>query len=169
MFNFKTYMLDCATRLKDIAHTNSVHRFFRCSGIAGLEELLNEQTDITGRVLVIHNNEEGSVGDINRSDNFIDSPYCVFYVLERVENYNDFDAEELAKANCKATGFKILARMIREKRLGLNGLSFLDLTSVPYQNVGPVGLNFHGVMFSFTVTDGNSNLVYNAADWNTVT
>lgn len=166
MFNFKTYMLDCATRLKDIGHTDSVKRFFRCSGIAGLEELLNQQTDVTGRVLVIHNNEEGSVGDMNKADNFLDSPYYVFYVLEKVENYNDFDAEELAKKNCKTAGLKILARMIREKRLGLNGLTFLDFTSIPYQNVGPVGVNFHGVMFSFTVTDGDTRLVYNKDDWN---
>jgi len=159
-------MLDCATRLKTIGHTDYVHRFFRCSGIAGLEELLNQQTDITGRVLVIHNNEEGSVGDMVHSDNFLDSPYYVFYVLEKVENYNDFDSEELAKQNCKTDGFKILSRMIREKRLGLNGLDFLDFTSVPYQNVGPVGVNFHGVMFSFTVTDGDNRLVYDINDWN---
>lgn len=165
-FNFLTYMLDCATRLKTIAHTNNTKRFFRCSGIAGLEELLNQMTDVTGRVLVVHNNQEGSVGDISRADNFLDSPYYVFYVLERVEDYNDFDAEELAKENCKAAGFKILSRMIREKRQGILGLSFLDFTSIPYQNVGPVGLNFHGVMFSFTVTDGNSSLVYNKDDWN---
>jgi hypothetical protein len=147
-------------------HDDYTKRFFRCSGIAGLEELLNELTDITGRMLVVHNNQEGSVGDISRADNFLDSPYYVFYVLEKVENYNDFDAEELAKANCKAAGFKILSRMIREKRLAQNGLTFLDFSSIPYQNVGPVGLNFHGVMFSFTVTDGDSRLVYDTNDWN---
>jgi hypothetical protein len=165
MFNFKTYMLDCATHLKDIGHDDTTKRFFRCSGIAGLEELLNQQTDVNGRVLVIHNNEEGSVGDISRADSFLDSPYYVFYVLEKVEDYNDFDAEELAKQNCKAAGFKILSRMIREKRLGQNGLSFLDFTSIPYQNVGPIGVNFHGVMFSFTVTDIDNKLVYSSEDW----
>lgn len=165
MFNFLTYMLDCATRLKSIGHDEYTKRFFRCSGIAGLEELLNNLTDITGRVLVVHNNQEGSVGDISRADNFLDSPYYVFYVLEKVQNYNDFDAEELVKANCKETGFKILARMIREKRLGQNGLTFLDFSSIPYQNVGPVGNGFYGVMFSFTVTDGDSRLIFNEADW----
>lgn len=165
MFNFLAYMLDCATRLKAIGHDDYTKRFFRCSGIAGLEELLNSITDVSGRVLVVHNNQEGSVGDQVHSDNFLDSPYYVFYVLERVADYNDFDAEELAKENCKTTGFKILARMIREKRLGLNGLSFLDFSSIPYQNVGPVGINFHGVMFSFTVTYGNDKLIYNTNDW----
>ena len=164
-FNFMGYMEDCARRLKAIGHNDKIRKFFRCSGIAELEELLNQVTDVTGRVLVVHNNQEGTVGDVNRSDNFMDSPYYVFYVLEKVNDYNDFTAEELAKENCKATGFKILARMIRDKRMGLLGLSFLDFTSIPYQNVGPVGINFHGVMFSFTITDGDTRLLYNKDDW----
>lgn len=165
MFNFKSFMLDCATRLKTIGHSETSKKFFRCSGIAGLEELLNQQTDVTGRIIVIHNNEEGSVGDLNHSDNFLDTPYFVFYVLEKVEDYNDFDAEELAKQNCKADGFKILSRMKRAKRMGTDGMQFIDFTSIPYQNVGPVGVNFHGVMFSFTVTQNEPQLVYNADDW----
>lgn len=92
------------------------------------------------------------------------TPYFVFYVVQHA-GLEDYDAQQAAKEECKTIGFKIFSKMLREKRLDLNGLAFLDFTVVPYQTIGPIGDNCFGVMFSYSVTD-MANITYNSNDWN---
>lgn len=162
-FDFIAYMLDCATRLKAIGHTGANPRFFRVSGLSGLEEYMQKLNEAQYPAMIVHDNQEGAVGDRQFSDNFMDIPYFVFYIVSRPE-YGNADASEAAKKTCKAIGFKIIAKMLRDKRRGLNGLSFLNIDNIPYQTIGPIGDQAVGVMFSFTVSD-QTDLLYNAADW----
>jgi len=162
-FDFITYMRDCATRMKDIGHTDATPRFFRVSGIGQLDEMLSSLSQMQFPALLVHNNHDGSIGDRSTSNNYLDTPYYVFYVVEHAP-LDDFDAHETVKANCKAIGLKILARMVRNKRDMLYGLTFLDFRNITYQTIGPIGDNCYGTMFSFTVSD-TANLVYNASDW----
>lgn len=165
-FDFIPYMLDCATRLKAIRHTEENPRFFRVSGLAGLEEYLQRLSEAQYPCLLVHDNQDGNVGDTSTSDNFLDNPYYAFYVVTRPE-FGNADESETAKKLCKSIGFKILARMKRDKRNQVNGLAFLRFSSIPYQTIGPIGDQAVGVMFSFTVTD-QASLVYNDADWDPV-
>jgi len=159
------YMLDCATRLKDIGHTEEVPKFARISGLTQLEEFLSNISKLQFPALLVHNNHEGRLGDPGRSDNYLDSPYFVFYVVKHAE-YDNHDAQQEAKESCKNIGFKIIARMLRDKRNPVSnaGLMFLDFSNIPYQTIGPIGDNCFGVMFSFTVAD-TANITYNADDW----
>lgn len=161
-FNFITYMADCATRLRDIGHSATSPRFFRASGLAQLEELLTNLPDAVFPAMVVHNNEEGVLGD-SRSDNYHDTPYYAFYIVDRVP-ISDHDAREQAIAASKAIGLKIFARMLRDRRNNLNGLTQLNFGNVPYQTIGPIGDNCFGVMFTFTVTNP-ALITYNADDW----
>jgi hypothetical protein len=163
IFDFNTYMLECAAKLKEIGHTEDHPKFFRVSGLGQLDEFLSSLKKVEFPALLVHNNQEGNIGDASRSDNYLDSPYYVFYVVDHAKLQN-FDEQEAIKKSCKAIGKKILSRMLRDKRRMANGLTFADFTGIPYQTIGPIGDNCYGVMFSFTVAD-NANLFYDADDW----
>ncbi len=162
-YNHINYMLDCATRLKEIGHTTETPKFFRVSSIGHLDELLSNLNKIEFPALMVDDNTDGTVGDRNKSDNYVDSPLFNFYIVKHVE-LEDHDARQTAKTDCKNIGFKILSKMARDKRKLLNGLTWLEFTNLPYQTIGPIGDNCFGVMFSFTVSN-NANLFYNANDW----
>jgi hypothetical protein len=162
-FDFITYMQACATNLKDIGHSESSKKFFRISGLAQLDEVLGNLSDIAFPAILVHDNTEGSIADRSISDNYLDSPYFTFYIIDHVE-YGNYQAQEEAKANCKAIGMKILAKMLRDKNRGNFGLTFLQFSNIPYQSIGPIGDNCYGVMFSFSVPDA-ADLIYNADDW----
>ena len=166
-FDFVTYMRDCAVRLKDISHSPSQQRFFRVSGISQLEELLANLPDASTPALLVENNTDGRITDPGPADNFLDIPYFVFYVIEKAP-FNDFDRIEQAKAETKAIGLKILARMLHDRRHYRNGLIMLRFDNIPYQSIGPIGDNCFGTMFSFTVHNPMA-ATYTANDWHPVT
>lgn len=164
-FNFITYMRDCATRLKAIGHTEQTPKFFRISSLAQLDELLSMISDIGYPALLIHDNMDGAIGDRSTSNNYLDIPNYTFYVVEHV-SLNDHDAKQQVITNCKNIGLKILAKMKHDK-LDLNqGLTFLQFDNIPYQTIGPIGDNCHGVMFTISVPN-QAQITYNADDWTT--
>ena len=162
-FDFIGYMRDCAVRLTDIRHDELQPRFFRISGISQLEELLSSLPQAHTPALLVENNTDGRVGDANRSDNFLDIPYHVFYVILKA-SINDHDAIQQAKRESKRIGFKILGRMLHDRRHYAHGLVMLNFDSIAYQSVGPLGDHCYGTMFSFTVSNG-ADLGYHEADW----
>jgi len=162
-FNFIAYMRDCAVRLKSIGHSVQSPKFFRISGLMQLDEVLSNLSEMSFPALLVHNNTDGTIADRGVSDNYVDSPYYVFYLVGHVEHGNHQQQEEV-KARCKLIGMKILARMLRDKYRGNHGLTFLQFNNIPYQSIGPVGDNCYGVMFSFSVPD-SANLVYSENDW----
>lgn len=163
MFDFISYMRNCAINLKDIGHTDDAPKFFRISGLIQLEEVLGNLSEITFPALLVHDNAEGTIGDRNISDNYLDTPYYIFYVVKHAA-YGKYEDQEKAKADCKKIGLKILAKMLRDKKRGNNGLTFLQYSNIPYQSIGPIGDNCYGVMFSFSVSD-SATLIYSVNDW----
>lgn len=143
-------MRDCATRLKDILHTPDNPKFFRISGLSQLEELLASLPDASTPALLVENNTDGRLSDPSGSDNFLDIPYFVFYVIDKAP-FGDFDRVEGVKRSTKAIGQKIISRMLQDRRNYANGLVMLRFDNVPYQSVGPIGDNCYGTMFTFTV------------------
>ena len=164
-FNFNTYMLDCATRLKDLQHSDTNPRFFRVNTVMGLEELLNNIGVANYPALVIQTSVRGHIGDEARSNNFINSPFYTFYIIGAPLG-TGFDAEalRLSKEETKAIGFKILAKMRHDRYRQQNGLHFMKFLSIPYQEVGPLGAGSFGVMFNFEVPESNQ-LPHNLEDW----
>ena len=158
------YLKEVSIKLKDLGHTEASPKFARVSGLAQLDEFLTSMGELESAMLLAQDNQDGNLGDQSKSDNFLDTPYFVFYIAKHAA-FQDYDAQQAAKEECKTIGFKIFSKMVREKRLGLNGLTFLDFTSVPYQTIGPIGDNCVAVMFSYSVTD-IANITYNANDWN---
>jgi hypothetical protein len=162
-FDLHSYMLNCAVRLDDVRHSQDQPRFFRVSGIGHLDEMLSSLSEIQFPAILIQDNVDGSISDRSNSNNYLDIPYFVFFVIDHAE-FGDYDSIQQIKMDCKAIGLKILSRMVRDKRDMKHGLTFLNFQNIDYQTVGPLGDNCYGVMFSFTVADV-ANLVYNASDW----
>jgi hypothetical protein len=162
-FNFVTYMRTCAENLAEVRHSDFNQAFFRVSGIGQLDEMLGNLSKIKFPAILVHDNTEGTFADRNTSNNYLDTPYFVFYVVQHVK-HGDYNAAQEAKENCKAIGKKILARMLRDKRKSRHGLLFLDFRNIPYTAIGPIGDNCYGTMFSFTVSE-NATLTMNSGDW----
>ena len=162
-FDFISYMEnEIAKKLKDINHSEEARRFFRISGIAGLEEYIAELPEVDGVSLMVVENPEGRISD-NQGDNFTDTPSYEFYIATKYE-FNNHTARVAAKEQCKAVGQKILARMLRDSRLRLHGLTLMQFTDIPYFPIGPFGDQAIAVYFRFDVNQ-YSGLVYNENDW----
>lgn len=162
-FNFVEYMENCAIRLKSIGHKPETPKFFRISGIMQLDEVLGNLSKMSFPALLVDDNLEGMIADRSPSDNYLDTPYYVFHVVNHVP-LGDFDRQEEVKRESKGIALKILAKMLRDKRRGLHGLTFLQFGNINYQAVGPLGDNCYGIMVSFTVPD-TAPLVYDENDW----
>lgn len=165
-FDFVTYMRDCATRLKSIGNTEANEHFFRCSGIANMEELLGSAS-AQSPLLMVTDNPEGRLED-NDSDHVLDRQLFTFTVLTHV-NSSDFGEREDAIKLTKAIAFKILGKMKRDKRKeGMRqisiGLRDLELGSITYNTIGPLGDNYYGTDVSFTILN-KPDLAYDANDW----
>lgn len=170
-FDFKTYMAECAEKLKAIRHTPDSPRFFIVSSIASLEGLLaNITIGASFPAIIIHDEQEGHFGDISNSKNFIDYPDYTFYVIDKVQKLNDIERIEATKRNCKLLGQKIIGRMLKHKREALltgsdtYGLALMQKQNITYQTIGPIGNNCYGVMFFITVPT-EANITYNESDW----
>lgn len=163
-FDFNAYMLDCATRLKDIGHTASAPKFFHANSVIGLDELLNNISIAQYPALVVLNLSEGRVGDSNRSNNYLDIPVYTAFVLGAPLHTSDPETIRLEKQKCKNIMFKILGKIRHDKVRQLNGLQFVNMLNIPYQEVGPLGAGSYGTMVNIEVTYHNG-LPYNDNDW----
>jgi hypothetical protein len=167
-FDFAKYFRDIAINLKDIAHTSAVPKFHRVSGLAGLEELLQNLvlTDDKGYQLVIENNRDSAF--YYNAETLLDNQYYVFYILKRAYT-NDFDAIEDIKDGAKSVSKKIYAKMFDDSfndsvHKSNTGLRALEKGSVRYDTVGPLADGYWGAMCSFTVPE-NPGIKYKASDW----
>jgi hypothetical protein len=162
-FDFIEYMLACARELKDVLHSETQQRFFRVTGVTQMEELLFNLPDASYPAIMVENNRNGTLSDRSPSDNYMDMPYYSFMVIDKA-GFNDHDLVESAKEKCKAIGMKVISRMVRDKRLMTNGLTFLNVSGIAYTTFGPVADNTYGVSFSFTVPD-RAEIGYTPSDW----
>ncbi|MEH0153741.1 hypothetical protein V6R21_06305 [Limibacter armeniacum] len=159
--DFSDYMLDVATRLKDIGHTPKTPRFARNTD--ELKNLANGDMDASNLILFLdaynvqfnHNNDDYNVS--NKT--------LTFYLLKGCEK-NDFDQEEQIYADCEIVLMKIFSKMQQEKWEGGNLMRFFDLNNTTYSPVGPEVHNAFGLEVQMRFTNGvNADLVYDEADW----
>jgi hypothetical protein len=173
-FDFITYMRNIAIQLKDIAHVENddkKQRFFRVSGIANLEEFLQNLTFMDGYVLIA---EDGSdhTGNIfsSNTDNWLDTQSYVFFVAKHVD-VEDADSKESVLNGCKAVGYKVLSKIVKDyydENAGTKTRTAIYTwdNRVNHQVVGPIGDNFFGIMYQLTFLPNiASKIVYNANDW----
>ena len=161
-FNFISYMENqIAKKLKAIGHSDTTKRFYKISGIAALEEYLGNLIEVSGTSIMVVENTEGEF--TGNGGNYVDTPGNEFYVVQRY-NFANHTERAAAKANCKAIGEKIIARMLQHKQASLFGLDYLQLNRVPYYTIGPFGDTAIACYFRID-THNSANFVVNPIDW----
>lgn len=171
MFDFITYMQALAESHKELSHSAANKCFFRVSGIAQMEELLQNLSVAKFPALIVEDMPEGRYIDAV-SDNVIDRRYFSFYVLHTAK-IEDADDRSGAIAYCKEIVNSLISKMFRDFKNAnvdfsdASGLRTLERNSISYRAVGPVGDNCVGIWVSFTVID-KTGVVYKETDWNSV-
>lgn len=164
-FNFHAYMLDCATRLIELQHSQTNPRYFEANTVADMQELLNNIGVAKYPAIVTLSSIKGRVGDENMGNNYIDHPFHTgFIITSPMQGSTDAATIRLAKIEAKNILLKIIAKMRNDRRRALYGLNFLNLTSIPYQEVGPLGVGSYGVMFNIENTQPVA-LEHKSTDW----
>lgn len=164
-FDFIEYMREVAETLYDIQHTESEKHFCRVGSVTDLSEFLTSMRTSRGYQLVVMDNKSGRFLDY-RSDNLLVQPYYSFFLLKQTPR-EDYDTRQETIEGCVEVLKKILAKMFRDKRNDLNGLTNLMRDTISYQQVGPFGHNWIGLNVNFMVTD-DSDIVYDEDDWITI-
>lgn len=162
-FDALTYFRTMATKLNDIGHTEENEHFFRVRNLYDMNELLDRLSNANFPALLINDSMDGSMGDFAMSDNYLDEPQFVFYVLAEADITNQASIDQ-AVQTAKTIGQKIISMMLRHKMQGKHGLEFLDMTNIPYQTIGPIGDFCYGMMFFVNVSE-HIELIVNPEDW----
>ena len=169
MFDLVNYMEDVAKKHRQIKHTLTQPKFFRCSGIANVEELLSNLTNANGIILMADINLGGTV--IGNTESFTDIPVFTYHVMMQAA-FNDMQLQDEAKKTCKTIGMNILAKLKYDRHQdnfsnGTSGLRALDLSRIPYDTIGPIANGWYGCMFTFRIHQkaSDSGMVYNAEDY----
>jgi hypothetical protein len=169
MFDLISYMENIATTHKSIGHTSTSPKFFRCTGIAQVEELLQNIASAQGTILLADINLGGTI--FGETESFTDQPAFVYYVMKQA-NFHDLEEQATIKKECKELGLAILAKLKHDRwqdnfNAGANGLKALDLSRIPYDTIGPIANHWYGCMFTFrlNVKASESGMIYDPDDY----
>lgn len=172
IFDFIAYMQSIAENLLAINHSDSSKHFFRVSGIAGMEEVLQNLSTAQFPAICVIDNTEGRMIDDNKG-HVIDRQYYYFFVLNNSKSEDAISRHETI-TGCLDIGKQILAKILADYRAenrvfgNDTGLMRLQTDSISYKAIGPLGDNCHGVWFSFSVIN-ESGVKYDATAWKTKT
>lgn len=89
------------------------------------------------------------------ADNCLDEVQGGFIIIDHLESPDDFRGEVGILKNTKSIGLDIIARMVRDARMGMGqinkNLAGFSPENVTYEMVGPVFDNDFGFIFSFKI------------------
>lgn len=157
MFDPVSYMQTLCSQLKA---TQSNYLFTRVSGIAALEEVL-ENSRRNDCFFAVDDSEDGITFRGAGATYYERRPYTVF-LLAKAE-YGDMDARAAVLAETRAIYRSILSRLIRDKRI----IPVLDCENIRFFEVAPAfATGCAGIYFIFYVENPVS-LVYDATAWTT--
>ncbi|NCD41652.1 MAG: hypothetical protein EOL88_06115 [Bacteroidia bacterium] len=162
-FNAETYFQEIAETLKVIANSSAGNHFTKAENIAKMEGFLAEMQYAEGYQLVLMDSFRAQLID-NKSDNILQKRFFTYFLLK---NYAEgtFSGKYQIIDNCKAVVDKITAKMLNDRANYLNMMHRLDVPSLTFTQVGPVGSNWWGINVSFFMLDHPGSIVYNNDDW----
>jgi hypothetical protein len=151
VFDFVEYMRKIAINHELIGHTDQAERFFRCTSLVRMEELLTRLGSADGIVLMALDNDDGRYDD-QISDNVLDRRFLVFFLLSRIE-HEDFDKLEQLRKDLAAIQKDIVGKMIYDRIRHKNDLRNFQPGTVNYFGVGPLADNWFGRQISFVILE----------------
>ena len=163
-FDGKTYFQAIATSLKDIANSGTGNHFTKITGLGKMEGFLAERHSLTGYQLVYMDFMRGRYID-NKSDNILNQRFHTFFVMKNAADSLYDGKGEAAVDDCMAVARKIISKMREDRRNYANLMERLDVSSISFEQVGPIAQGWHGVNVSFFMIDNPGDILYDATDW----
>jgi hypothetical protein len=144
MFNLYEYLVSIVAAVPQINAT------YRVSSLVQLEEALSNMRDTPNCALLVRDSGDGHLNLKNRR---LNTAYHTFYVMYHAA-VNDHGSRLAAKRNAMTTGVHLLDRMKRDA-LDYGDAAFgLDDSRIDYSEIGPIGNNYYGYSFGFTMQQG---------------
>ncbi len=154
-----SFFRSVASSLSLLGHTVDNPAFFRISGVAGLEELLQNLGNAKLPALMLEDEYDGQYED-SGADYISDVRNFMFYVIGQAKA-QDMDSRDQVLNECDIIRRQIVAYMIkkhrRDRMIGLDqtGLRNLIKGSFSYFTVGPLIDNFYGIAVGFQIASSS--------------
>ncbi len=158
------YMDGVAQTLKDITQSGDGDHFSAATNLNKLDDFLNGMKFRKGFQLVAIDFVRGRFVD-SRSDNILNSKFFTFFVLKNAPDSHHTGKDAIV-SQCKVVADKIISKMLYDRRNYLNMMERLDVNTITFEQVGPIGSAWHGINISFFLMDNPGDIVFHAIDWN---
>jgi hypothetical protein len=149
MFNQYAYLSGIISSVPEIKS------IYRVSGLAGMEEAMQNLRTLTPLLLF---SEDDADGYIDLEDGNFDNGFHTFSIVDMVKLGDSADRIRALNA-CMAAGLKILKRMLTDSRDFGDPVYGFDRSRIEYQRIGPLLNNTYGYMFSYTLRNENFTLL----------
>ncbi len=122
-------------------------KIYKASGIASVEELLSDLKNNPENCLVVRDSGDGH---LDFKDRRLDTGYHTLYIFQRGK-FNDHSANLAAKRAAMAKAITLFTLMKKDAQSFNQPAYGFDDSRVDYAEIGPIGLNYYGYSFSFTM------------------
>jgi hypothetical protein len=127
-----------------------IKKLYRVSSLVQLEEVLSNLRDLPHNALMVTDSGDGYLDFKNRR---LNTAYHTFYVFVKA-NINDHSSRLAAKREAMQSGINLIDRMRADSEdFGMLTYGFDD-SRIDYNEIGPIGNNYYGYSFGFTVKQG---------------
>lgn len=132
-----------------------VKAIYRVSGLAGMEEAMQNLRTIPALMLF---SEDDGDGFLDLEDGNLDNGFHTFSIGGPVKLGDSEDRLRVLNVSM-SNGLKIFKRMITDSQDFKNPMYGFDRSRIDYQRIGPLLNNTYGYMFTYTLKNENFNLV----------
>ena len=150
MFNQYEYF----TSIIDENDFPEIKTISRVTGLAGLEEAIENIRSISPLVLFI---EDDADGCLNLEQGNFDYGFHTFSIVDVCRQGDTADRIRALNA-CMTAGLKLLKRMLADSRNFNDACYGFDRTRIDYQRIGPLMNNTYGFMFTYIIKNENFTL-----------
>lgn len=123
---------------------------YRVSGLSSMEELLSQLGKVPDNCILVKDSGDGY---LDLEDKRLDTGYHLFYIMHHAKA-NDHASRLAAKRNSMLKGVQLLDQVKKDSvEFGDQAYGFAA-KRVDYSEIGPIGQNYYGYSFGFTVEQG---------------
>jgi hypothetical protein len=144
MFNLYEYL---ETIVADVPLIKATHRV---SSLVQLEETLSNLRQAASCILLVRDSGDGH---LNLRDRRLNTGYYNFYIMVKAD-VNDHASRLAAKRSAMQIGVQLFDRMKQDMHNFGDPAYGFDDSRIDYSEIGPIGNNYFGYSFGFTVQQG---------------
>jgi hypothetical protein len=159
---------DAYNYFEDICRTNKLtvagaYRFCRVTGISYMEEMI-QKFKTEKAYFCVDDTEDGRIMQMGRGSGYMERREYVVILLKKYP-LNDMQAQHHALNECRNIYRQIAKKLIRDRRLLENEMTYLHTDNIPFKELAGYALSgCTGLFFSITV-DIPVDLCYDGTEW----